>query len=153
MSGAMPSILSYSLLLLPASINEFLFNNNESILIDRRMSICFHTCAIILFCYIYNNIIFDPKEISNNLQKNDAIIIGKKSGKETIKYLRYLINRVTFISSIYIIIICIPSEIVAFVLQKPPIIGSTSILIVVNFILEAGLQITAIYLKSSCIKK
>lgn len=51
---------------------------------------------VIMFTYFYTSIIFNTKEIADNLQKQGAFIEGVRPGIKTAEYLSKIINRLNF---------------------------------------------------------
>ena len=56
----------------------------------------------IFFCYFYTAIIFDPKDMAENLKKNGGFIPGIRAGRPTAEYLDYVLTRITLPGSIYL---------------------------------------------------
>ncbi len=54
--------------------------------------------------------VFDPTEISRNLQENGAVIVRVRPGLDTTRYLRSILNKLNFLAGLYLIFICVISE-------------------------------------------
>jgi preprotein translocase subunit SecY len=95
-----------------------------------------------LFSYFYTSIVFKPKEISDNLQKQGGFVPGLRPGKETSDYLENIVNKIVFIGAMFLAIVAIlPFIIEAFTGITTIVIGGTGILIVVSVIIETMKQI------------
>jgi len=56
---------------------------------------------IIFFCFFYTAIIFDPKDIAENLKKQGGFIPGIRPGLKTKEYIDRVLSRLTFSGAIY----------------------------------------------------
>src|SRR3990172_647942 len=92
---------------------------------------------VILFTYFYTAVTFDPKSISENIQKQGGYIPGIRPGQPTAQFLTHLLNRVTLVGAFFLGLIAILPQIVQGATGITTItIGGTSILIVVSVALE-----------------
>ena len=98
---------------------------------------------VVGFTYFYTSIIFKPKEIAENLQKQGGFIPGIRPGKETESYLKRIINRLTLPGATILGLIAV----LPFVLQQffksstALSIGGTGLLIVVAVVIETMKQV------------
>jgi len=148
-AGVIPIIFAVSLVLMPSMIAQFLsgMQNPQLVLISRRLtqlfnpqSITYNLFYFLLVCgftYFYTSIVFNPEKISENLQKGGGFIPGIRPGSATIKYLNFVLNRVTLVGAVFLGLIAIlPSIASGFFGLQNLVIGGTGILIVVSVILE-----------------
>ena len=97
---------------------------------------------VFLFTYFYTSIIFNTKEIANNLQKQGGFIEGVRPGLETSKYLSKVVNRLDLFGALALgMVAMLPfiTDYVFIVLTGAPIglsISGTGLLIVVTVALE-----------------
>ncbi len=94
---------------------------------------------IFFFCYFWTAVMFNPKEMSENLQNYGSFIPGIRPGKRTADYLEGIMNRVTMAGSFFLVIIALMPMIVTKVLNvrvAANLLGGTSILIVVGVTLD-----------------
>ena len=149
-SGVIPPIFASSLLLFPLTITNFM-NTDSSIMQfisynlshGRPLFIILYAALIILFSFFYTAIVFNSTETAENLKKYGAYIAGKRPGKNTAEYLDYLLVRLTTVGSLYLCVVCIIPEVYMSKLSIIFSLGGTSLLIVVNVILETFNQIQA----------
>ena len=68
-------------------------------------------CVFILFfSYFYNQIQFNPDDISKSIQGNGVFIPGTRPGKPTADYLKKVSNRITLFGAIFLALVAlIPS--------------------------------------------
>ena len=87
----------------------------------------------------------NPSELSKNLSRQGGYIPGVRPGKETIKYIKTVLGRITLIGSIFIAVIAgLPIVVSSFLSTDLPTsvsIGGTSVLIVVGVALETCRQL------------
>ncbi|MFI4853125.1 MAG: preprotein translocase subunit SecY [Candidatus Makana argininalis] len=96
------------------------------------------------FCFFYSKIVFDIKEISDNLKKSGAFIKGIRPGPNTEKYIFKIYNKITLLGSIYITFICLVMEIINKIINFKINFSGTSLLILVVFIIDFINQINTI---------
>ena len=85
---------------------------------------------------------FDPKEISQNLQKNGGFVPGIRPGQPTATFLSQVLNRITMVGALFLgLIAVLPSILVGVTGNQSLTIGGTSVLIVVSVALETYKQI------------
>jgi preprotein translocase subunit SecY len=101
---------------------------------------------VVLFTYFYTAVTFDPKAISQNLQKMGGFIPGIRPGQPTADFMYYILNRVLLIGALFLGTIAVMPSIVQGVTnvqQFQFLVGGTSLLIVVSVVLETVRQIKA----------
>jgi preprotein translocase subunit SecY len=100
---------------------------------------------ILAFSFLYTFIQVNPSELSKNLSRQGGYIPGVRPGKETIKYIKTVLGRITLIGAIFIALIAgLPIVFSSFISTNLPSsvsIGGTSILIIVGVALETCRQL------------
>lgn len=97
---------------------------------------------VFMFTFFYTSIVFNAKEISENLQKQGGFIDGIRPGNQTEKYLLKVVNRLTLFGALALAFLAIMPIFGQALLQTDQIaIGGTSILILVSVTLETLRQI------------
>ncbi len=97
---------------------------------------------VVLFTYFYTSIIFNTKEIADNLQKQGAFIEGVRPGLQTAEYLGKTINRLNLFGALALgLIAMLPfiTDYVFIVISGAPLglsLSGTGLLIVVTVALE-----------------
>jgi preprotein translocase subunit SecY len=97
--------------------------------------------SIIMFCYFYTAIHFNPTEVADNMKKYGGFIPGIRPGRSTAEYIDRVLTRITFSGAIYVSIICILPEILIYRLNVPFYFGGTALLIVVGVGMDTITQI------------
>ena len=104
---------------------------------------------VVLFTYFYTSIIFNTKEIADNLQKQGAFIEGVRPGLQTAEYLGKTINRLNLFGALALgLIAMLPfiTDYVFIVISGTPLglsLSGTGLLIVVTVALENIRQINS----------
>jgi preprotein translocase subunit SecY len=100
---------------------------------------------IFLFSFFYTFLQVNPKELAKNLARNGGYIPGIRPGKETEKYIKTVLGRITLIGSIFIAVIAgLPIVFSSFIdlgLPSSVSIGGTGLLIIVGVALETYKQL------------
>lgn len=142
-SGVMPLIFAFSILSFPDLIINLL--GYKSTWWTRHMgagswSYMFVLCLLILFfAYFYNQIQFNPDDVSKSIQGNGGFIPGIRPGKPTADYLRKTSNRITLFGAIFLALVAlIPSIIFKAVGGEglANVFSATGLLIIVSVALE-----------------
>ena len=152
-SGVIPIIFAVSMVLFPTIIAQFLSQAKSAEVkhIGTLITNFFgnqwyyaiiYFVLVIAFTYFYTFIIFQPKQMAENLQKQGGFIPGIRPGEDTEKYLYTVIQRLTFTGAIFLGLVAV-LPIVTQQLTKVQTItlGGTSLLIVVAVILEIMRQV------------
>ncbi len=154
-AGVIPIIFAISLLIFPQTLVQFLSITNIqffNVLLEEinkflNNTIIFAILYFILvfaFTYFYTSITFNPKELSKNLQTAGSFIPGIRPGKETEKYLKDIVNRLTFFGGLFLAFIAILPYILQIITKTPFLaIGGTSLLILVSVAIETIKKIDA----------
>lgn len=100
---------------------------------------------ILFFTFFYTAITFNPEEIADNMKKYGGFIPGIRAGELTVKYLSYVINRVTTAGSVYLLVLALLPTLAVIWLglsQNLPF-GGTTILIMVGVGLQTVKEINS----------
>lgn len=149
-AGVIPIIFALSLLLFPQMIFNFMGNSanatllniasvGKGLLANQWIYGGAYFFLVFLFTYFYTAVTFDPKQISENLQKSGAFIPGVRPGMPTAEYLSKIVTRITLVGALFLgFIAVLPYIIKAFMANGGQgfAIGGTSLLIVVSVVLD-----------------
>jgi preprotein translocase subunit SecY len=67
---------------------------------------------IFFFCFFWTSIMFNPKEMSQNLQDSGAFIPGYRPGKRTADYLEKVMIRITYVGAAFLALVAIVPTII-----------------------------------------
>ncbi len=147
-SGVIPPIFANALLGFPITIAGFSQEHSEVMEFilyhlgrGKPVFVALYASLIMLFGFFYTAVVFNSEETANNLRKYGAYVPGRRPGKDTADYFDYLLTRLTVIGSLYLCTICIVPEIFTTKVALTAAIGGTSLLIVVNVVIDTFTQI------------
>lgn len=150
-AGVIPPIFASSILLFPATITGFGAGTGGSSPFLEAMArylahgqplyIALYVAIIVFFCFFYTSIVFNPDETADNIKKNGGFVPGRRPGKNTAEYFDYVLTRLTVLGAAYLAALCVLPEVLISHYSVPFYLGGTSLLIVVNVILDTITQI------------
>lgn len=148
LSGVIPPIFASAILTFPATIlqsstNEYIMKINDIFNPNGYVFHIFTFFFVIFFAYFYSSIVFNAKDISENLKKQGGFIPGIRPGEGTALYLNEIASRLTLSGSIYLAIIATMPWLLVKFMGIPFYFGGTSILIVVQVALDTMRKIEA----------
>lgn len=148
-AGVMPIIFAVSLATVPSLLGQFLGKVPNEFIANFAVSVAnifktdgyiymfFYFFLVMGFTFFYTSVIFKPKDIADELRKSGGFIPGIRPGLSTEKRLKYLINRVIVIGSVFLGLIAVAPSIVQKITGITTLtIGGTSVLIVVSVVIE-----------------
>ncbi|MEW9824238.1 MAG: preprotein translocase subunit SecY [Candidatus Symbiodolus clandestinus] len=145
MAGVIPAIFASSLILFPATLAkwfssgtrfQWLFQLSEMLQPGRPLYVMLYASAIIFFSFFYTALVFNPREMANDLKKQGGLILGIRPGEQTARYIDKIMTRLTLVGAVYISFICLIPEFFILYKKVPFYFGGTSLLIVVVVIME-----------------
>ena len=155
-AGVIPIIFAISIVLMPSLIANLFATSPNAILstIARNINIwfapsgvaynVFYFLLVVGFTFFYTAIVFNPKKISEQIQKHGGFIQGIRPGTPTTKYLNYILTRITLAGASFLGLVAILPEIARSLTGiQTLLIGGTSVLIVVSVVLETFKSIEA----------
>ncbi|MBI2644101.1 MAG: preprotein translocase subunit SecY [Candidatus Wildermuthbacteria bacterium] len=155
-AGVIPIIFALSLLSFPGMIASFLQNSSgfagnlansfQHVLSNTWIYGGLYFVLVAIFTFFYTAVTFDPKSVSSNLQKMGGFIPGVRPGTSTAHQLSYILNRILLIGALFLGIIAVMPFVVQGLTNIKTLqflIGGTSLLIVVNVVLETIRQLRA----------
>jgi preprotein translocase subunit SecY len=109
--GVMPVIFASSILTLPQTAG-YLFQNNryfkpmlDALKWGEPLYTLLYAVGIIFFAYFYVSIVFNPKEVADNMRKYGGFIPGIRPGQRTADHINEILTRITLVGALYLIII------------------------------------------------
>lgn len=153
-AGVIPIIFAVAFLSVPTFAGQLFSNANSEFLqnLATNLTVWFDPSSyiyaityfllVVAFTFFYTSIVFNPKDIAENLQKQGGFIPGIRPGKQTEEYIKRIVNRVTLFGAISLGVIAIMpfigerltgSELLTF--------GGTGLLIVVSVAVQTMRQL------------
>ena len=163
-AGVIPIIFAVAILSLPQLLGQTVFKDSGfgdtlvewfspplggeglplfSSLVDYIYPSCYFL-LVVLFTYFYTGIVFNSKDIAEQLQRQGGFIAGVRPGLQTQKYLTRVVNRLNLFGSIslgFLALTPILAQAFLRIGSQTPIVGGTSILILVAVALETLRQV------------
>jgi len=140
--GVLPLIFAYSFLAFPGTIAQLINPNggftqwwNRTMYTGSVWYMIVSALLIIAFTFFYSSISFDPKQQSEQLQQQGAVIPGQR-GKNIRQYLQNIMNRLNLFAAIFLAVLAaVPTLLLRLAGVQVPFAAS-SILIAVSVSLE-----------------
>jgi len=149
-AGVMPIIFAQSIMFIPSTIltffpeSEFMQGLSRYFEYTSLTYSFFYGIMIVFFTYFYTAIAFNPKDVSENMQKQGGFIPGIRPGKHTADFIDNILTKITLPGSIFLAIIAIlPAFMVRFGVTSTfaQFFGGTSLLIMVGVALDTLQQV------------
>jgi preprotein translocase subunit SecY len=115
--GVIPPIFASSLLAFPATAAQmfgtryaFVKNIGDILRWGEPLYTLIYVTLIMLFCFFYIGIVFNPTELADNMRKNGGFIPGIRPGRTTSEHVSKILKRLTFIGGVYLAAVCLLPE-------------------------------------------
>jgi len=161
MAGVIPPIFASSLLLAPASIAQWFGQSpgmewmQEVALVlspGQPLYILLFAAGIVFFAFFYTAIVFDPKDVADNLRRQGAYVPGIRPGAHTAKYIDDVITRLTLFGALYVTLVCLLPEFMIVFFNVTFQLGGTALLIVVVVSMDFMAQVQSHLMSSQYAK-
>ena len=149
-ANVMPIIFASSIMFIPNSITQYFPNTSISLFLQRNFkhddplySIVL-ALLIIFFTFFYTAIVFNPRDVAENMRKNGGFVPGVRPGKPTEEYIDNILTKVTVPGSLFLAIIAILPVFASNLgvsAHFSSFFGGTSLLIIVGVALDTLKQI------------
>ena len=151
-AGVMPIIFAQAVIFLPTLFNLTSWGKTEAgqgiyrIFTDHTniWYMIIYSFVVIAFTFLYTALIFNPKQIADNLKQNNGFIPGVKPGQPTADYIGAIMDKVTLPGAILLAIVGILpglAQLLGVSQGFSRFFGGTSLLIMVAVILDTLQQI------------
>jgi preprotein translocase subunit SecY len=151
-AGVMPIIFAQAVIFLPTLFNLTSWGKTEAgqgiyrIFTDHTniWYMIIYSFIVIAFTFLYTALIFNPKQIADNLKQNNGFIPGVKPGQPTADYIGAIMDKVTLPGAILLAVVGILpglAQLCGVSMGFSRFFGGTSLLIMVAVILDTLQQI------------
>lgn len=148
-AGVMPIIFAQAVMFLPTlgSFTDFEAGRGIARIFSDPQNFWYmavYATVVIGFTFLYTALIFNPKQISDNLKQNNGFIPGVKPGQPTTDYIGTIMDRVTLPGAFMLAFVGIlPGIVMHFGITQnfANFYGGTSLLIMVAVILDTLQQV------------
>ncbi len=142
-SGVMPLIFAFSILSFPDLIINLMGWKTSwwtrNVGTDSWLYVVLLCLLILFFSYFYNQIQFNPDDISKSIQGNGGFIPGTRPGKPTADYLKRVSNRITLFGAIFLALLALIPTLIFKAIGGDAltnVFSATGLLIIVSVALE-----------------
>ena len=148
LSGVIPPIFASAVLMMPSTLlsgstNPYVQKIADLLSPNGYLFNVLMFLGVIFFAYFYASIVFNAKDISENLKKQGGFIPGVRPGKSTAEFINEVASRLTFWGAIYLGLISTLPWILVKTMGVPFYFGGTAVLIVVQVALDTMRKIEA----------
>jgi len=151
MAGVMPIIFASAVFIIPGVLFNFLATQTEwgiwmrlSAIFNDTDGFVYVTLSLAMvmgFSFFWNNLMFRPEEIADNLREHGSFIPGIRPGAKTATYLKEILTRITLAGAVFLAMVAVLPN---FITGNIPglsgnlayFLGGTSVLIVVGVALD-----------------
>jgi preprotein translocase subunit SecY len=148
-AGVMPIIFAQAIMFLPTLVS---FTNLDSakgfvrIFSDHSNPwyMVIYSVMVIGFTFLYTALIFNPKQIAEDLKRNNGFVPGVKPGEPTADYIGAIMDKITLPGAIFLAIVGIMpgfAQRLGVTQSFSTFFGGTSLLIMVGVVLDTLQQI------------
>ncbi len=147
-AGVIPIIFAQSIMFLPSTVAQ-LFPETDWLqnLVALTLapgsfwySIIYGT-IIVFFAFFYTAIVFNPRDIADNMRKNGGYVPGIRPGENTSKYIEKVLTRITLPGALFFAAIAVLPWVLISRFNVNFFFGGTGLLIVVGVALDTLQQI------------
>lgn len=146
-AGVMPIIFAQAILFLPTIFTGFTGEGWARYFTDQTNVIYMivYSILVIAFTFLYTALIFNPKQMADDLKRNNGFIPGVKPGQPTADYIGTIMDRITLPGAVLLAMVGILPGIFELLFGMTQgfatFFGGTSLLIMVGVILDTLQQI------------
>lgn len=144
-AGIIPVILAGSLFSVVPLMDSVLFSDArpnwmtfvlECFTLASKKGVIVYGLLIVVFTLFYSHVQLNPERVAEHLGKANGYIVGVRPGLDTEKYISRKLNKLSFISSIYLIFVSVVPITAMLGLQQSSILSGTTMLILIGVSVE-----------------
>lgn len=144
-AGIIPVILAGSLFSIVPLMDSVLFSDArpdwmafvlECFTLASKKGVITYGLMIVIFTFFYSHVQLNPERVAEHLGKANGYIVGVRPGLDTEKYVSMELNKLSFISSFYLILISVLPLNAMLGLQKSNLLSGTTMLILIGVSIE-----------------
>ncbi len=148
LSGVIPVIFASAILMFPmtvlsSSTNPYIQAVSDMLNPNGYMYNVLTFLFVVFFAYFYASIVFNAKDISENLKRQGGFIPGVRPGAATAEFLNETASRLTFTGALYLGLVATVPFMIIQGMGVPFFFGGTAVLIVVQVALDTMRKIEA----------
>ncbi len=146
-AGVMPIIFAQAIMFLPTLFSFNVATQGIGKVFSNHSNpwyMLVYSVMVIAFTFLYTALIFNPKQMSEDLKRNNGFIPGVKPGQPTADYIGAIMDRITLPGAVFLAFVGILpgfAQLLGVTQQFSTFFGGTSLLIMVGVILDTLQQI------------
>jgi preprotein translocase subunit SecY len=146
-SGVMPIIFAQAIMFLPTLLSNFETTQGLAKIFSDHSNFWYmiiYAVMVIGFTFLYTALIFNPKQIADDLKRNNGFIPGVKPGQPTADYIGSVMDKITLPGAVLLAVVGILPGFAQRLGVQPgfsSFFGGTSLLIMVGVVLDTLQQI------------
>jgi preprotein translocase subunit SecY len=147
-ASVMPIIFAQAVLFIPTIFSNFQTNSKLAKAFSDHTNIWYmvtYSTIVIIFTFLYTSLIFNPRQMSEDLKRSNGFIPGIQPGEPTANYIGAVMDRITLPGAILLALLGILPGIIELIFGTTQgfasFFGGTSLLIMVGVILDTLQQI------------
>lgn len=146
-AGVMPIIFAQAIMFLPTLFSFSTATQGIGKVFSNHSNpwyMLVYSVMVIAFTFLYTALIFNPKQMSEDLKRNNGFIPGVKPGQPTADYIGAIMDRITLPGAVFLAFVGILpgfAQLLGVTQQFSTFFGGTSLLIMVGVILDTLQQI------------
>jgi preprotein translocase subunit SecY len=152
-AGVVPAIFASSILLFPRSMAQWFSASGDgsdwlediafAISPGQPLNTALFAFLIFFFCFFYASLVFNPRDVADNIKRSGSFVPGIRPGEQTASYIDGVLTRLTLFGATYITLVCLLPEFLISAWSVPFYLGGTSMLIVVVVTMDFLAQVQA----------
>jgi preprotein translocase subunit SecY len=149
-ANVMPIIFAQAIMFVPNTIVQYMPESSIAAFIGRNFQYdsfgysAVFAVLIIFFTFFYTAIVFNPRDVAENMRKNGGYVPGVRPGKPTEEYIDNILTKVTVPGSLFLALVAILPVFATRLGVSPTFatfFGGTSLLIMVGVALDTLKQV------------
>ncbi|MSR61747.1 MAG: preprotein translocase subunit SecY [Planctomycetes bacterium] len=144
MAGVMPIIFASAIFIIPGVLFRVMGLDRVAAVFNDSVGfvhVSLYVVLVFFFCFFWNNLMFRPEEIADNLREHGSFIPGIRPGAKTAAYLKDILTRITLAGAVFLAFLAVLPN---FITGNIPglsgrlayFLGGTSVLIVVGVAMD-----------------
>ena len=146
-SGVMPIFFAQAIMFLPTLLSNFDSTRGLAKIFGDHSNFWYmliYAVMVIGFTFLYTALIFNPKQIAEDLKRNNGFVPGVKPGQPTADYIGAIMDKITLPGAIFLALVGILpgfAQRLGVTQGFSTFFGGTSLLIMVGVVLDTLQQI------------
>jgi preprotein translocase subunit SecY len=145
-AGVIPIIFAQSLVVFPSTFAQFLrvpwLQSLQNVLsAGGWLYNLLYAILIVFFTYFYTSVVFNARDIADNLKKYGGAVPGKQAGEKTAEHIDRSLGLVTMPGAVFLVLIALLPWYLMNALRVPFYFGGTTLMIIVGVALDTLQQI------------